>query len=158
MMRVREAQPGDYEAICDLFRQVDELHAELLPSFFRRPKKGGRSREAIRRIVAANDEALLVALDPIQELTGLVHVQIYDTPAVQLMVPKRRAHIDNLVVHKAVRRQGIGTRLVEAAGKWAKGKGAEEVLLTVWEGNRAAEKFYHAMGFRRVNTVLGREL
>jgi len=157
-MRVREAQPGDFEAICELFQEVDELHAELLPGFFRKPRRGTRTREALRRIVDSNDEAILVVLEPIDAVAGLVHVQIYDTPAVQLMVPKRRAHIDNLVVLEALRRRGLGGRLLEAASRWAKSKGAEEVLLTVWEGNRAAERFYERMGFRRVNTVMARDV
>jgi ribosomal protein S18 acetylase RimI-like enzyme len=156
-MRVREAQLGDFEIICELLREVDELHAEILPGFFRKPKRGGRSRESIRRIVEAKDETILVALDHIGEVVGLVHVQIYDTPAVQLMVPKRRAHIDNLVVSKSMRRRGLGTRLLEAASKWARGKHAQEILLTVWEGNKGAERFYARMGFTRVNMVLGRE-
>lgn len=157
-MRVREAQLGDYEALCELFREVDDYHAELLPGFFRRPKKSPRSRESIKRILESADEALLVALDHTGDVAGFVHVQIYDTPAVQLMVPKRRAHIDNLVVSKPNRRHGYGARLLEAAIRWAKQKQAEEVLLTVWEGNRGAERFYAKMGFRPVNMVMAKEV
>jgi len=62
------------------------------------------------------------------------------------------------VVAKALRRRGLGARLLEAATRWAKAKGAEEILLTVWEGNRAAERFYERMGFRRVNTVMARDV
>jgi ribosomal protein S18 acetylase RimI-like enzyme len=156
--RVREAEVGDYDELCELFLESDELHAELLPGFFRRPKRNPRTLESIRRILDSPDETILVALDHVGDVVGLVHVLIYDTPPVQLMVPKRRAHIDSLVVRRSSRRKRVGTRLLDAAGSWARDRHAEELLLTVWEGNEEAKRFYADLGFRPVNTVLVRGL
>jgi ribosomal protein S18 acetylase RimI-like enzyme len=157
-VRIRPARPADHEALSALFREADTLHARILPGFFRRPARAAaRARDDIEKILRSPDETILVA-DGDAGVVGLVHLQIYDTPAIATMVPKRRAHIDNLIVDEPARRGGIGRRLVDAATTWARERNAAEILLTVWAGNEAAEKFYAALGFGRVNSVLGRSL
>jgi ribosomal protein S18 acetylase RimI-like enzyme len=74
------------------------------------------------------------------------------------MTPSRRAHIDSIVVAAAARRRGVGRLLVADVESWARGRGANEVILTVWAGNREAEGFYDALGFGPVNRVLGKRL
>ncbi len=155
---IRNARSEDYAALCALWKAVDDLHARLLPGYFKRSARPPRRRDEVERLLRAPDEALLVAEAEEGRVVGLVHVQIYDTPAVAMMVPKRRAHIDNLVVDEGQRRQGIGSRLLDAAADWARGRGAEDLLLTVWEGNDDALRFYEKLGFAQVNTVLGRPL
>ena len=110
------------------------------------------------RLLAARDEALLLTEDSTGVVCGLVHVSVYDTPARPTMVPRRRAHIDDLVVAARVRRRGIGRALVAAASDWARTKGAIEILLTVWAGNDAAEQFYAALGFAPLSQVMRRSL
>lgn len=157
MVALRPARSDDYAALCALWKIVDELHARLLPGYFRRSPRPTRAREEVEKILRAPDETIVVA-EADGAVIGLVHVQIYDTPPVASMVPKRRAHIDNLVVDLAARRRGVGRRLLEAATVWSRARGAEELLLTVWEGNDEATRFYEAVGFGRVNTVLGRRI
>jgi ribosomal protein S18 acetylase RimI-like enzyme len=72
-------------------------------------------------------------------------------------VAARRAHVEELVVAKGQRRRGCGRALAEAAGVWAREHGAQEVLLTVWEGNDAATRFYEALGWRQVSRVLAKK-
>jgi diamine N-acetyltransferase len=156
---VRSARSEDYAALCVLWKAVDDLHARLLPGYFKRSAKPPRRRDEIERILRAPDEAVFVAeIDAGGAVVGLVHVQIYDTPAIAMMVPKRRAHIDNLVVDEGHRRQRFGTRLLDAAASWARQHGAEDLLLTVWEGNDDALRFYEKAGFGPINAVLGRAL
>jgi ribosomal protein S18 acetylase RimI-like enzyme len=156
---IRKAESGDYDGVIALLREADELHARILPSFFRTApgRRPARTREELARLCAARDEDVRVFLldgAPV----GLVHTQIYDTPAVASMVPKRRAHIDTLIVTATQRRRGIGRAMLAAAQEWARGQGAREILLTVWAGNEEAERFYEALGFMRVSSVLGRDL
>lgn len=157
-MPIRRARLDDHAAIASLLDEVDTLHAELLPSYFRRPRGAPRPPEELARILTAFDEAIFVSEEPQGAVVGFVHVQLYDTPPVAVMVPRRRAHVDNVVVTRAARRRGHGRRLMEAAAAWAREHGAEEILLTVWAGNEAAERFYAALGFGRVNCVLARPL
>jgi len=52
------------------------------------------------------------------------------------------------MVSSPFRRNGIGTRLVRIARRWAREKGATEMRLGVWEFNEAARKFYETLGFK----------
>ena len=89
---------------------------------------------------------------------GAVLVRVYDTPSDPTMVPRRRAHVEALVVDEAHRRAGVGSALMEAATAWARERGAVEVVLTVWAGNQAAESFYERLGYRLVSRALARSI
>jgi len=146
----------DYDALMALVAEADELHARLMPGYFRRPARPARSRAELSRILSALDEIIYVVDDP--EVVGMIHAQLYDTPPGPALVQRRRAHIDNIVVAMRRRREGHGRALLDAAATWARAKGAEELLLTVWSGNVDAERFYERLGFGRVSSVLGKSL
>jgi diamine N-acetyltransferase len=154
---VRDARLSDHDALCKLWRLTDELHARILPAFFRRSQRPARSLEELEKIVSAHDEIVRVATHA-TEIVGLVHVQLYDAPPAPQITPRRRAHVDSLVVAEHLRRHGLGQRLMEDAAAWSRQRGAVEILLTVWQGNDTAKRFYEKLGFSVVNTVLGRTL
>jgi len=149
---VRPARAADRPAISALQEGLEALHARLQPRFFR-VLVGPRAHEADESPV----EALLVVEDE-QAICGVCRVVVYDTPRAPLMVPARRAHVEELYVHQAHRRSGCGRALMEAAGRWARERGAIELVLTVWDGNADAERFYERLGYRRVSQALAKEL
>jgi ribosomal protein S18 acetylase RimI-like enzyme len=159
VIELRDARLDDHPSLVALWRLMDALHAELLPRFFRRPPPAApaRGRAELERILRSPDEIVRVAAVD-AALVGLCHTQVYDTPPQATLTQTRRAHVDSLVVAESARRRGIGRRLVDDAAAWARGKGASEMVLTVWAGNHGAERFYHALGFDRVSSVLGRQL
>jgi [ribosomal protein S18]-alanine N-acetyltransferase len=53
----------------------------------------------------------------------------------------------NFAVRADVRRQGLGSMLVDAAVDWSRGLGAERVMLEVRASNEAAVRFYDRHGF-----------
>lgn len=145
---IRPYQPADLGALHVLRHEADALHARLLPGFFRVPRD---SREPKLERDGASE--ILVAADR-DGVHGYVLVRIVDTPAHPAMTPARRAHVETLVVAQGQRRQGHGTRLMREARRWAAGRGATELLLTVWSENDAAAGFYRALGYRPVAQVL----
>jgi ribosomal protein S18 acetylase RimI-like enzyme len=157
MFAIRVALRKDFEALSSLWREVDVLHARLLPSYFRQSQRAPRTRGDYDRILRALDERLLVGVEG-REVRGLVHVQLYDTPPIATMVPKRRAHVDTLAVEEVARKKGLGRQLMEEAASWARAHDAEEIVLTVWAGNDDAERFYERLGFTRLSSVLSKTL
>jgi len=66
---------------------------------------------------------------------------------VPILVPRRHAFVDSLVVTKRYRRKGIGRALMGKVYEWALSKKAESVELNVWTFNEGATVFYHRLGY-----------
>ncbi len=157
--RVRPARAADRDALLDLWREVDELHAELQPGFFRRDyDRAAHVSDRVRAAQRSGWQTLLVADDADGVVCGLAWLQVYDTPPNASMVPRRRVHVEDLVVARARRRSGCGRALLEAGAAWARQRGAEQLVLTVWAGNHEAEQFYQSLGYRAISQVLGTDL
>jgi len=150
---LRRGRHEDWPGVQALLREVDELHAALAPSFFR---SAPRAELEWRRLLADANGVAVVAVEttPAVPVVGMVAARIYDTPAEPAMLPRRRAHVETLVVAARCRRRGIGRRLLAMAGDWARARGAIEIVLTTWAGNEAADAFYQRLGYRVLSRVL----
>ncbi len=157
---VRRATAADVPAIAELLRQVDDVHARILPGYFRRPHGDAAASARLQRTLPApGDSGTKIILVAVRAgVIGFVLVQIYDTPDEPDMKPARRAHVEDLVVDRAHRRAGAGTALMKAAAEWARAAGADDLILTVWQGNQAAERFYESLGYRPLSRVLHKDL
>ena len=156
-MRIREADRDDYPEICKLWVQVDALHAEIQPTFFRKGPGYPRPEKGFRETLKSPRQKVLVAIVN-RELVGMVQAILYDTPPQPMLVQKRRVHIDELIVDKNHRERGIGRALYEAVSAWCLKNGGTQVMLTVWEGNEIGEEFYKKLGFTAKSKVLGVDL
>jgi ribosomal protein S18 acetylase RimI-like enzyme len=164
--RVRRARLDDWPSAAALLREIDDLHAALAPAYF---CSGARAESEWRRLLEDGTTLVLVAergreAAPVAEggrgagLSGLVVARIYDTPESPTMVPRRRGHVESLVVASGARRHGLGRRLMDGASDWARAAGAVELVLTTWAGNEEAEAFYRELGYRPLSQVLARSL
>jgi ribosomal protein S18 acetylase RimI-like enzyme len=156
---IRRARAEDWEDACALWREVDDQHAALAPSYFRRADRFDRQW---RELLTAPETAVFVAVaeaPPVPAaVAGFATARIYETPPDPAMVPLRRGHIETLVVGRAHRRRGLGTRLMAEATAWARRQGAAELVLTVWAGNHVAESFYERLGYGVLSRVLRKKL
>jgi ribosomal protein S18 acetylase RimI-like enzyme len=143
---IRAATAQDHEAICQILEEVDLLHREKLPHIYRKPDGPAREQDYFLGLLADEDHALLVA-EADAEPVGFAHVSVRDTPPIPLLVPRRVAMVDDVVVKSDHRRAGLGRALMERAHQWARAKGASEVQLTVYEFNQPAVRFYQALGY-----------
>lgn len=154
---IREAVEGDYEALCEIIDQVDELHRDKLPRRFRAAEGPVRTREFISNAIDAPDIGLFVAeIEP--ALTGFVHVIIRKTPDIPILVPRRYAVVDNLAVRTEHRRHGIGHALMERVQTWARAQGATSIELRAYAFNRPAIDFYRKLGYDIVSHHMTRWL
>lgn len=64
-----------------------------------------------------------------------------------LMFALDEAHVTNLAVHPAHRREGVGSRLLGALAREAIERGAEAWTLEVRASNDAAQRLYRRFGF-----------
>jgi ribosomal protein S18 acetylase RimI-like enzyme len=154
---VRRARQEDWPAVEGLLREIDEQHAALAPGYFR---LATRAETEWRRLLGDATAAALVAVEAEAPnvARGFLSLRVFDTPADPAMVPRRRGHLETLVVATARRRLGIGRRLLAEGTAWARGQGAVEMVLTAWVGNAEADAFYERLGYRLLSRVLHAQL
>ena len=118
---------------------------------FMQPLTRDRALAFWRRVaqgVAAGDRALLVAEDA-QGVCGTVQLS-FDLPENQ----PHRADVSKMLVHRRVRRQGLGAALMTAAEKTARGCGRTLLVLDAVTGGDAA-RLYERLGWSRVGDIPG---
>jgi GNAT superfamily N-acetyltransferase len=96
--------------------------------------------------VAAGDRALLVAEDS-QGVCGTVQLS-FDLPENQ----PHRADVSKMLVHRRVRRQGLGAALMRAAEDTARDCGKTLLVLDAVTGGDAA-RLYERLGWTRVGDI-----
>jgi ribosomal protein S18 acetylase RimI-like enzyme len=154
---IREATPYDYEALLSVFDEGDAHHRRALPHIFREPDGPSRSQAYLNALLADDNSAIFVA-ECEGQTVGVVQVALRETRDIPILVPRRYAHVDTLIVLQAYRRAGIGKALMGRAHRWAIDKGTDEVELNVWEFNVGALAFYEALGYTTTRRTLSRHL
>ena len=155
-VRVRRARRDDWPSVSELLREVDDLHAAIAPEYFR---SAPRSEAEWLRLLEEDNGALFVAEPPDRDgPVGLLVARLYDTPDNPSMVPRRRVHVETVVVGGQHRRRGIGRRLMNEGAGWGRSRGAVEVVLTTWVGNDEAEAFYRRLGYSVLSRVFSARL
>ncbi|MBN2501665.1 MAG: GNAT family N-acetyltransferase [Anaerolineales bacterium] len=156
-MRIRRALPEDYENLLPLFEEVDANHRAHHPLLFKAPDGPARDRTYYQSVLESEGYNLLVGeLDG--ALVGLVVVIVKDAPHIPILVPRRFAVIDNLVVRADLRRSGYGEQLMEAAHDLAREAGATSVELNVFAFNQSALRFYEQLGYGIVTFKMSKRL
>jgi ribosomal protein S18 acetylase RimI-like enzyme len=155
-IRVRRARRDDWPSARALLREIDDLHAALAPEYFR-----PTTRADVEWLRLLDEDATAVFVGELPSHGGAIAVlvaRIYDTPENPAMVPRRRLHVETLVVASKQRRHGIGRRMMAEAAEWGRSHGAAELVLTTWVGNSDAAAFYERLGYRELSRVLTGQL
>ena len=140
---VRQAEPGDAEALVQLGRAVGSEPEGWLISVdgWRGTADERRYLRAIRRYPHA---AVFVAEDEEEgEIVGRISLARDQHPA--------SYHVADLglMVSASYRRQGIGRALLEAAVGWAREAGVTKLELHVFPWNEPGIRLYEQFGFER---------
>ena len=138
--------------------QIDELVGVLIDCVeggasvsFMHPLTRDRAVAFWRRVangVAAGERALLIAEDA-QGVCGTVQL-VLDQPENQ----PHRADLSKMLVHRRVRRQGLGAALMRAAEATARECGKTLLVLDAVTGGDA-ERLYQRLGWERVGVIPG---
>jgi len=145
-IRVRQASLRDYEELCALFDQLDEMHRQARPDMFQPFPPPARTREQVAHWLAQADSTVLVA----QSEEGVVGLAVVLTRAPSGFVgaaPRKVIEVDNLVVRADQRGRKVGRRLLAAVVEWSRQRRATHVEVAVHAFNRDARRFYESFGF-----------
>ena len=143
--QIRPATLGDAPTAVGLMAQLAQFgHGQVDPGVDKR----------FRAMLESPQYALFVAEDGQGQVVGLLSASQRWT----LWHAGPCALIEELVVDQAVRRQGVGRALIQAALDWAQAQGFSEVEVSTDADNLAAQAFYRKLGFESVALLLECEL
>ena len=164
-MEIRDARPGDGEALAAIWLDVGRLYASLDADVFRVPDADGLVEwfeEVLARPPAAERIHLVAVVDG--EIAGAVSAYVEEPdPAARRQIltelGRRRAFVNALEVAQRFRRRGVASALVGAAEAWARDAGAELIATSTWiDGPLALPFWERRMGYRRRSLELEKRL
>ena len=147
-MRDAEARPGKAGRLLSpafLIRGATEEDAEALGRLS--VTLGyGTEQEAVpgrlRAILASGSNLVVVAEDSTGRVVGWLQAQ-----AVCRLHTGSKVEITGLLVDPEVRRHGVGSRLVAAAERWARGQRADGMVVRSNVKRVESHRFYPSLGF-----------
>jgi len=149
---IRPAVRADYPALVPIAQEILDLHAAALPEVFR--AAGDPLHEMYFRDLLASGSGAVYVADAAGEIVGFATLAVRDAPAYGMLVRRKTATIENLVVTAAHRGTGVGHALFQACVAWAQHQGADSLDLIVWEFNEYARLFYERHGMATLNRTM----
>lgn len=156
-INIRKAIAEDYSALIGLFDEIDVIHRDNLPRLFQKPNGPAREPDYYLGLISDESTAVLIA-EMDGKIVGSVHALVRNAPDFPILVPRRFAIVDSIVVKVGYRKRGIGRMLLEAVEEWAKMSGASSIELNVYEFNDEAITFYENLGFSTFSRKLSKDL
>lgn len=150
---VRMASIADVDALVRLNREVQSLHAELEPTYFKADTASDEVRAFFRAKLEAPDNHIRLS-DGDTGPNGYVWFEIQERPGTPFTLPNRRVYVHHLAVEKMARRCGIASALLARVETEARSAGIDNVVLDVWAANASARSFFTAHGFASFNLML----
>ena len=148
---IRPAATADIPAILALYRELDSALVALQPEFF---CEAPREEAEVRKAIQADDaDFLLAERDGLPVGFALVAYAGW-TPEYSCVLPHRFARLEDLVVGKAYREQGIGGELLAAAKRWDRNRRLEYSELNVLAQNENAVRLYESQDFVEATKVM----
>jgi ribosomal-protein-alanine N-acetyltransferase len=129
-MRLRPFRPDDLQTLYE----IDQ--ACFVPGI-------SYTREELRRFIGHRHSQTWVA-EEAAEIAGFL---------IAHREPRKVLHIITIDVLETWRRRGVGSLLMEAAEQWAVDHGLQMIGLETAQDNLAAQRFYMARGYRKVDEV-----
>lgn len=153
MIAVRRADPGDAAAISALNDEVQAIHAAAVPWRFRAPGPDTCPPSEVTRLLAAPGIAVFLA-EVDGTPAGYVLAEIQRRPETPRMHAHAMVYVHHIGVGAALRRQGVGRALLDAAVGLARAEGIDRISLDTWTFNTAAREFFLRYGLEPYNERL----
>ena len=145
-MEIRKATATDGMLLSSLCMDVQTLHAEHHPEFFKMPQSDDFAMSFFNTLLADNVFHIFIAEEDGQALGYIVckSMERVENPFTFAM---RYLLIDQISVRPQVRGRGVGTALMKQAEVLAGELGVQKIWLDSWGFNIKAHAFFEGVGF-----------
>jgi ribosomal protein S18 acetylase RimI-like enzyme len=134
------------EWICLLYNEFFAYNAEKDPVYCRAGKESGEYPKSV--IESGGSDLIVADIDGV--VIGFIHIREAKTPPYDALMQNHYAQIIDFIVTASHRKQGVGTKLMEAAKQWAKKRDLDYIELFVLSGAENERSFYQHSDFTTV--------
>ncbi len=137
---IRPAEERDLPALSGLLDLLFTLEQDFRPDSV-------RQQAGLRLMLGSPCAALLTAEDSAGSVAGFCGVQLLISTAEGAY----SAQIEDVVIAPGYRGRGLGGQLLDAAGAWARVRGATRLQLNCDDKNFPAMRFYEKHGWKKTH-------
>ncbi len=148
VIAIRRGTTSDAALVVSLNREVQDLHAEAHPWFF---KHDASFVESEASALLSREDALVFIAEREGDAIGYAYAHEMHFPENPFRYAYSALLLEHIGERTSARGEGAGGALVRAVIDCAKAKGIGLVLLDVWAFNESARVFFEKAGFERYN-------
>ena len=150
---LRPATKDDYDAVFELFTEVQNLHAQALPRVFKPVQNDQSFRALFNKTLESSDKHLIVGF--VDQLpVGYILFEIHTGQKGGGQKSQPFVYITHNVVTETQRGKGYGSTLVEYVKQAAQKQNIQRIGLEVWVFNTAAKQFFERQGFDGLREIM----
>jgi len=142
-MEIRLAAHSDIDQVCRLYNEFFAYNAKIDPVYCKAGKEYG---EYPKSVVESDSSDIIVASEN-DELIGFIHIKEGRTPPYDALMQNHYAQIIDFIVTQEHRKKGVGTKLMDAAKRWANERKLDYIELFVLQGAVSERRFYERSDF-----------
>lgn len=143
---IRPAKPSDLDAITELNRSVQLLHAQKMPRLFKYPSDDVHFTTWFQEEFQ-NPLAFILVAGQEGKVFGYLYAKEIQPSESSVMKSRRSIMLHHIAVNISCQRNGLGGMLMEGLIAEAKARGLSQIDLDVWEFNDPAKRFFSKYGF-----------
>lgn len=152
-INIRDAEIKDYENLCEIYTELDNLHRLNHPELFIKPVDCARAREYISETIKDDNRALFVA-EADSKIVGFAECCIQKSSNFPVIKEREWIQLDNIAVKEENQNYHIGSLLLKKVVEWAEFKQIDRIELKVYFFNQKAVEFYTNKGFKDLNKTM----
>jgi len=152
-MELRPATKEDYDIIFKIFSEVQSIHYDGMPGFFRPAKKDKFFYAYFDEVIKNEDKHLMIGFKKDKPF-GYIYYLISKRPQNIYGKEIRIIYINQIAVKKAYQGRGLGSELINHVLNVAEEEKISKIGLDVWLFNEGAIKFFRNQGFTAHNQIM----
>ena len=147
-MDIRKATLKDSLLLSTLCMDVQLLHAEHHPGFFKEPQSPDFATSFFEKVLSEEAAFVFIAEENGNSL-GYIFCNLVERPENPFIFARRFLMIEQIAVQPQAQGRGVGASLMEQAEVTARELGAERIELGSWDFNTNAHGFFERIGYQK---------
>ncbi|MBI1278502.1 MAG: GNAT family N-acetyltransferase [Anaerolineaceae bacterium] len=147
---IRRATLEDAEILATLNRDVQQIHADAYPNFFKQPTNFADIAADFKNRVLTDVDGFVLIIEADGQAAGYIYAKVVSRPENAYVYAQKYMLVDNISISPQYQNKGYGKMLMQAVWDTAVTRGIHRILLDTYEFNSNAQQFYAKMGFERM--------